>query len=1189
MLEALEHRLAPASLAQSGSTLTITLNTANEQLTLAAAAGGTIGLTSTGTFSGSVNNPASFSGFTALSGTLTPTGLATIDIQDTSGIHGGSVVFADSGANSYSQAFVVNLVDSESANVAFIGTNNFTGNLSASSSGGMVVSESTTASLTVGGNLTLVSSLSRNLEFLGKLAVTGSTNLTGYNITANNSSNSFGGDVNFTAVTQINLVSGGSLELGSDNLTFTSSNGSTSLIEAKNDITQDNRFISGDGSDDVIDFVSTSGNIVLSNTGNSINDTPIGLSVTGAGNATLFNKLFTELANVSTGTGTLTITSQGSINQYFGNSTITTGGPAVFNIDTSTEGISLSNLGDLNSPGNNFGGTVTFGETNGGIIDQVSYRNISTHASIPTFSPTNIQALNYTLRLDNAPVVLPATTVTGTLTITAGGSITQTGAITAVTAAFSVLGNYGINLNNSANAISGAVSFFTSSLGNGTTLSSSQPVVFVNSGPVTLGISKLGRGAFSITSTSGGISSASSSFNTITQQAAAATATFTAGGASVTLGNANDFTGNIVIVGGSVNSITIDNADPLANQTSLTLPTGFSGALTITYNNAPYVLSSALSPVALNSLNITAQGIFETSSPSAGSMNVSGQATFSAGAFPIVLTGSNQFANITVGNLGRNDVAIYNVSSGATPLTFSGTSSLGSGRLVVFSTNGISDTSPGAILQAANAGPITLSSTSGSINLSGNNSFTGAISASSNSGAGNVTLTNSSTSTVSNLILGNNATTTGVFTATAAQGSIVQAAGTKLTLAGASVFTGNAGITLANPGNTFSTTASVGLTTTAGPAVISSSGPLVLGNITLGSNNLTVSTSGTLSQATGTAITDGSEASFSSGTGNITLTNANNSFSAIDLFSTGSAVSVTTLHNLIVNQVALGNGTLTLQVNGNLSQSSGSAVTQSGTTPGAITLTDAGSGTLTLGNNDSLSTVVSPNFLAGAITASGFTSINLATASNLTLAALPASVAGLVLTAGGSLVLPSSALSVGSLNVSAKSTQIGSNITVSTGPITFTGAVTFTAPVTIDAHAATSTGDVTIAGNVTAQAALTFNLASARRRDSEQRCVEPGSKRAVLHERQHNHRSPGDRIRRYLRHHQHGLGQQRHHHDGRRHGGRFRYVQGRDAGRRNSTRALQQRCWHSHVRARLNDGGRSGGHGQRGTVEAGRR
>src|SRR5262249_30694718 len=120
-------------------------------------------------------------------------------------------------------------------------------------------------------------------------------------------------------------------------------------------------------------FTSTGGSIDLTNPGNRFDGLTVGLAVSGSHTASLFSTGKVTLGNVTTGTGLLSIRARGDIEEV---STVTTLGPANFSVDTVSGSIALDEFGI-----NNFGGLVTLGETNGGTLHDVSFRNANPAAA----------------------------------------------------------------------------------------------------------------------------------------------------------------------------------------------------------------------------------------------------------------------------------------------------------------------------------------------------------------------------------------------------------------------------------------------------------------------------------------------------------------------------------------------------------------------------------------------------------------------------------------------------------------------------------------------------------------------------------------------------------------------------------------------------------------------------------------
>ena len=149
-VQLLEDRLAPATLTESGTILTVTLNNTNEFL----------GITSAGTsYTLSSTNPIVDGGITAgratfggTNGTVTADGLAaydTIRIVDGAGVQGTRVTFNDSGANAYGDHIVVEL---NQDTAALDGEQSIVVN-GASKFGAFNLNVSTTRNIAVNGNI----------------------------------------------------------------------------------------------------------------------------------------------------------------------------------------------------------------------------------------------------------------------------------------------------------------------------------------------------------------------------------------------------------------------------------------------------------------------------------------------------------------------------------------------------------------------------------------------------------------------------------------------------------------------------------------------------------------------------------------------------------------------------------------------------------------------------------------------------------------------------------------------------------------------------------------------------------------------------------------------------------------------------------------------------------------------------
>ena len=284
---------------------------------------------------------------------------------------------------------------------------------------------------------------------------------------------------------------------------------------------------------------------------------------------------------------------------------------------------------------------------------------------------------------------------------------------------------------------------------------------------------------------------------------------------------------------------------------------------------------------------------------------------------------------------------------------------MGSGT---FTVTAVGITQSGSITQDSFAGAVTFNAGLGVITLSDvGNDFTGSVSLN-NSGANNVAITNMNAIDFGSSILGS-----GTFTVNAVgitqSGAITQASG-----AGAVTFDAGAGvITLTNVGNDF--TGSVVLNSTGATVAITNTNAIDFGASVLGGGTLTVTAVGITQRGAITQASIAGAATFDSGTGVITLTNAANDFTgSVSLNSTGSSVSVTDANALTLASSTLGTNTAITAIAGttltlsafNLSTGAGSIDFQSlsgtlatngslTTSSGAISLT--GSAGVTIGHN----------------------------------------------------------------------------------------------------------------------------------------------------------------------------------------------------------------------------------------------
>lgn len=142
-LERLEERLAPATFAEAGGVITISLTANNEALQIFSNGANNYHMVTSDATNGFVTAglvaPSSFStpsGSTAGDLTVNPTDTQ-ISVVD-GAFTGGSVTFNDSGANTYAQNFSINLSNANAGNIDFFGTSTFDAGLFASTTGSRV-------------------------------------------------------------------------------------------------------------------------------------------------------------------------------------------------------------------------------------------------------------------------------------------------------------------------------------------------------------------------------------------------------------------------------------------------------------------------------------------------------------------------------------------------------------------------------------------------------------------------------------------------------------------------------------------------------------------------------------------------------------------------------------------------------------------------------------------------------------------------------------------------------------------------------------------------------------------------------------------------------------------------------------------------------------------------------------------
>src|SRR5205823_4142378 len=135
-------------------------------------------------------------------------------------------------------------------------------------------------------------------------------------------------------------------------------------------------------------------NITLDNILNDFNS----VRIVSGNNVTIWDNSAIVLAGPSTVSGTLNVTAKGTISQSGGALSVTAAS-STFTINAVTADVLLG------SQANDFGGqTVAFNTTGGGVLHDVSLRNISATPAYPSL-PAILHTL--TLQLDNSGVNLP--------------------------------------------------------------------------------------------------------------------------------------------------------------------------------------------------------------------------------------------------------------------------------------------------------------------------------------------------------------------------------------------------------------------------------------------------------------------------------------------------------------------------------------------------------------------------------------------------------------------------------------------------------------------------------------------------------------------------------------------------------------------------------------------------------------
>lgn len=782
---------------------------------------------------------------------------------------------------------------------------------------------SSTLDITVGGHVQQVSGGITQEAAAGDVTVS-----VGAHAVDLSGSNDFTGKLNISnslannvAVKDSNALKLGSLNVGSGSLSITTGG----ALTQSGAITQ-----SGAGA---VTIQATGSPVTLDNATNTFLGA-VGVSNSGANDVQITNSAGITLGSSDVGQN-LSVKANGNISQ---NALLKVGGTLGLTVDKATgANIALADYANL------LGG-VSFATTNGGSIANIALRNASGSAVFPSLSGT---VNNLTLQFDATGITLPALTLTGNLDVNAGGAVQQS-------AAMSVAGTTTINANNNAilldkaNDLQSTVNLSNTGLNNVT-------LVSTRTAGLELGTVTVGSGSLSI-SASGPLSQ--SGGGKITQEANANPASFSAGANTITLANAgNDFTGAVKLSNSGDKNISLRDANDLILGTSsvgkgtLTITAAGDisqqGAITQAANGGAVSVSAGAHAIDLSQSNDFTGAVslsnsgdhavvlkdandlkLGTLSVGSGTLSISNNGaltqdgtitqqaaakavTINAGAGSIALGNANSFTGaVGLNNSGSGSVTLNNNAD-----LVLGQSKLGSGALTVTASGDLSQS--GKLEQSANAVKASFAVGAHSIDLSNaDNDFTGPLSVS-NSGSHNVSVVD-----VNALQLGKSDVGSGNLSVTSG-GALSQSGA--ITSSGAASFNAGANnISLTDASNNFSGSVSLNNSGTSS-ASLQNSAALKLGESKVGSGNLVVVAGGAITQSGKLEQVAGAgTASFTTSSGDITLSNANNDFTNPVLLSSAANATVTD-----VNDVVLGNstvpGALSVNSSGSISQSSNSA------------------------------------------------------------------------------------------------------------------------------------------------------------------------------------------------------------------------------------------------------------------------
>ena len=507
---------------------------------------------------------------------------------------------------------------------------------------------------------------------------------------------------------------------------------------------------------------------------------------------------------------------------------------------------------------------------------------------------------------------------------------------------------------------------------------------------------------------------------------------------TVTLSGANIYTGATTISAGTLNS---NNATALGNLANVTLSAA-GATIGIGVNQAISALNGSAGNVTLGANTLTVGGTDNLSSSYGGIIGDTGSLT-KAGTGTLTLSGTNTYTGNTAVNVG-----VLNIQNGSALGTGTAATSVTSGAALQLQNNI-------TVNEALTLNGTGISSDGALRSISGNNTWSGAITLGSaariNSDTSTDTLTVSGNITGAGQSLtvggaGNTTISTGLNTGTS--GTLTKDGTGTLDITAAGNYTGattiSAGTLNSNIANALGTLANVTLASSSSTLGIGATQTISAlngsaGNVTLGANTLTVGGTDNLSSSFGGVIA-GTGNLTKAGTGDFTVSGANTFTGAI-------SVSAGNLVLGVNNTLGAQNNSVNIASGATMSLTSGADSSHVYTnTIGALT----GTGTISIGTYaKAVLNVSSTDTFGGLIVASSGAStstfeLNNSTAGNLTLTNGSTNFAGLMQVDQGTLAFTNSAsgstfanLTVG--NLLTITTLLLNNANINVGTLTITG------------------------------------------------------------------------------------------------------------------------------------------------------